>query len=117
MSLFTETTNWYRRWGDKYLVTSPLLWDIGRKGSGYTVTVPVSFGFDVSVPRALRWLADPHDPRYLKAAALHDYLLHREQWDRWTAGAAFYAGLRVEKVSVTRAALMTLATILWRLSE
>ncbi|KQI68653.1 hypothetical protein AN189_10185, partial [Loktanella sp. 3ANDIMAR09] len=41
--------------------------------------------------------ASPHDPRFHKAAALHDHLL-RQGWDRLTAGAVFHDALLADGV-------------------
>jgi hypothetical protein len=77
------------------------------------MTVPHGFGFDVSVPRGLRWLFDPHDPRYLKAAALHDYAFW-EGWDRVAAAAVFHAALRASGVGSIERLAMTIGVIVWR---
>ncbi|KQI68202.1 hypothetical protein AN189_12350 [Loktanella sp. 3ANDIMAR09] len=100
---------------DRYRLTGPVMWEIGVKGSGLWVSVPRGRGFDVSVPRGLHWAVSPHDPRYLKAAALHDDLLARG-WDRVTAGAVFHDALRADGVGPVRRLAMLLAVILWRWS-
>lgn len=94
----------------------PLIWHIGKPASGYVVAVPAGFLYDVSVPWWLTWLADPDRPEYQRAACIHDYLL-LQGWDRWTAGAAFFDGLKAAGVNTTSAVLMTLATIIGRWSE
>lgn len=125
MSAYTDRPeDWYRREGGSYITARPLPWDVGRKGSGLTVTVPAGFPFDFSAPRWPRWLGwllriipkrwqiDRHDPRYLAASALHDWCLV-DGWDRWTAGAVFRAALEADGVSTLRRVVMTLATIVW----
>lgn len=115
MSVYTTARDWYAsRTGGGYLTIDPISWEIGRKGSGLFVTVPAVFFFDVTVPRALRWLFDPHDPRYLKASALHDYLL-LQGWDRPSAGAVFYAALKADAVPFLRRLAMWLGVSLFRL--
>ena len=69
-------TSWCRKGGSRdYVVTRPLTWQIGKKGSGWVLTVPVGKEFESSVPRLLRWAFSPDDPFFLKSAAIHDTLL------------------------------------------
>jgi hypothetical protein len=58
-----------------YVVVRDLHWFIGKKQSGWTLTVPEGREFESSVPRWLSWLFSPDDPYYLKSAAIHDMLL------------------------------------------
>ncbi|HBB81927.1 MAG TPA: hypothetical protein DC031_01320, partial [Sulfitobacter sp.] len=97
----------------RYRTTRVLPWEIGRKGSGLWVEVPPGTAFDVSIPRPLWWAFDPHDPRYLKAAALHDELL-KLGWDRVTAAAVFHCALVADGVPRARRLAMLLAVMLWR---
>lgn len=98
--------------GIDYITTAPLTWGIGREG-GPQITIPPGATFNVSIPRPLRWWASPHDPRYLRAAALHDYLL-ADGWWRVTAGAVFLEALRADRVGAARRLLMWLAVSLYR---
>lgn len=114
MSAWTKQRSWCRRAGFfGFLTVSPLLWDIGRKASGFTYVVPVGFVFDVSVPPALRWLISPEDPHFLKAACLHDHML-RHGWDRRTAGAVFHEALAADGVGRALRLAMWLAVSLWK---
>lgn len=99
--------------GPRFEVRHPVIWEIGRKGSGLWVTVPPGYVFDVSVPPPLRWLFDPADPRYLKAACLHDWLLD-DGWYRVTAAGVFGAALRADGVGFWRRVAMVVAVVLWR---
>lgn len=68
--------DWCERGGSRgYVTTIPICWCIGRKDSGWLLAIPAGFEFESSVPRLLRWLWSPHDPRYLLSAAIHDHLL------------------------------------------
>ncbi len=67
----------------------------------------------MSVPRGLRWLFDPHNPKYLKAAALHDYALD-QGWDRVSAAATFDAGLKASGVNRITRLIMVLGVIVFR---
>ena len=68
--------DWCTRGGSRgYVATQPLNWQIGKKGSGWVLTVPVGKEFKSSVPRILHWVFSPDDPRFLKSAAIHDTLL------------------------------------------
>ena len=117
MSAYTEAADWCAPLdGRKYITIKPLSWEVGRKGSGYIITVPVEFIFDVSIPWFATWLFDPHDPHYLKAAALHDQLLHVRQWERVSAGSVFHNALRADGVPLWRRLIMWLAVSLFRYS-
>ena len=98
MSAHTELHDWCDHLGGiEYLTTKPVPWEIGASGSGLVYTVPESEIFDVSIPWFLRWLLDPHNPKYLKAACIHDHML-LSGWDRPTSGAAFHSALRAAGV-------------------
>lgn len=114
MSAYTDASDWCQHDSDlMYITTAPLSWEIGRKGSGYVVDIPVGWIFDVSVPLVLRWIFSPHDIRYLKAAAVHDWLLE-DRWSRVTAGAEFHEALRADGVGMGRRLAMWLAASVWR---
>lgn len=99
MSFYTEPGDWVEHVaGIDYRAKLPLIWEVGRKGSGLFFTIPRGRIFDVSVPRLLRWLFSPHDPRFLKAAALHDEML-KDGWSRLSAGAEFAEALKADQVS------------------
>ncbi|MFV1527610.1 DUF1353 domain-containing protein [Phaeobacter sp. JH209A] len=111
-----QPSDWYIRHGDGYLTTQQIAWEIGAAGSGLFLYVPADFPFNVSIP----WWALPvfsrHDPRYLRAAALHDYALHRLGWGRVSAAAPFSEALRADGVSRVRRLAMVLAVTIhkWR---
>ncbi|WP_026756665.1 DUF1353 domain-containing protein [Sediminimonas qiaohouensis] len=114
MSVFTQTHDWCAHENGVYRTTGTLRWEIGAKGSDLWVTVPVGFPFDVSIPRGLRWAFDPHDVRYLKAAALHDYAIHELDWPRVTAASLFSEALRAQGLGRLRRLVMVLAVIIWK---
>ncbi|GAA6163246.1 hypothetical protein NBRC116590_09500 [Pelagimonas sp. KU-00592-HH] len=115
MSLYTELRDWYEPIGGiRYRTTKEICWEVGRKGSDLWVIVPTGYPFDVSIPRFLWWLLDPHDPRFLKAGALHDFLLHDALWDRVSSAAAFSDSLRAEKVGRFKRLMMVFAVIAWK---
>lgn len=99
--------------GIRYIVLQGFRWEIGHKGSSLWVEVPAGETFDVSVPRGLRWLIDPHNPKYHRAAALHDSLLSRG-WDRLSAGAVFGNALKAEGLPSRTRLLMWLTVSLFR---
>lgn len=114
MSAYTDPGDWcHLIYGITYKSVRPLMWEVGRKGSGYLVTVPKGSVFDVSIPRPFWWLFDPHEPAYLKAAALHDELLRRD-WARTTAGAEFHEALKADGVVLWRRLVMWLAVSLFK---
>ena len=113
MSRFTRAYDWAERHGAGYVTTKPLAWEIGRKGSSLWLRVPVGTRFDVSTPRLLRWLFSPHNPRYLKAAALHDYAL-ASGWDRISAAAAFAEALKASGVRRVTRLVMVLGVVVFK---
>ncbi len=105
----------YRRLSEaRYVLVQSLALTIGGENAVTQVEVPAGFAFDVSVPRLLRWWIDPHDERLLKAAALHDYALHRLGWPREVAAAPFGHCLREAGVSRGKRLAMIVAVIVWR---
>jgi len=113
VSVFTVAHDWADRLGAGYITTKPLGWEVGRKGSGLWLVVPPHYPFDVSVPRALRWLFSPHNPRFLKAAALHDFALV-DGWDRVSAAAAFSEALRASGVRRATRLVMVLGVVTFK---
>jgi hypothetical protein len=84
--------------GINYVVTRSFEHDTGLPG-GCVLLVYEGFIFNCSIPRGLRWLLNPHNPRYLRAAAVHDLLL-KMGIDRVRAGAEFHAVLKEDGVSM-----------------
>jgi len=115
VSQYTKAAFWCEPFDGGFKTTDWLSWHIGRVDSGQRLTVPPGFYFDVSVPFLLHWLFDPHDPRYLKAAALHDWGLC-DGWDRRTIGAIFHEALLADGVPAWRRLLMWLAVSVRRYS-
>jgi hypothetical protein len=114
MSAYTDAVGWAERLdGIRYRVVKPLRWEVGSEGSGLWLEVPPGRVFDVSVPRLARWLFNPHDPRFRRAAALHDEMLVLG-WSRLTAGAEFAEALRADGVGAGCRFAMWLAVSLWR---
>lgn len=90
--------SWYEKRGAKYLTTDIVSWEIGRKGSGRWIDVPRGFLFEPSIPFPATTVLDPDNPKYLKAACVHDYLRHIEQWDRMSSGGVFHEILKADGV-------------------
>lgn len=115
MSLYTDLTNWHVPIGGiRFRSLKPVTWHVGKKDSGFSVTVPTGYEFDFSVPKHLRWLIDPMDEQYHKAGCLHDYLLHIEEWERVSAAASFSDALKADGVPKAKRLLMTFAVIQWK---
>lgn len=74
------------------------------------ITVPQGFEFDVSIPRYLWPILDPHDHRYFKAAAMHDMLLE-DGWNRVAAAAPFSEALRAQRLGALHRLAMVFAVI------
>lgn len=115
MSVYTDWNGAMIRVGgsDFYVATKPLSWDVGFKGSGLTVTVPMAYRHDVSIPWILSLAFSRHDPRFQRAARLHDWLLD-QGWDRVTAAGVFNDALKADGVSAARRYAMTMAVAFYR---
>jgi len=115
MSNYTDLVDWHVHVeGIRFRTTKEVCWEVGKLGSGFTITVPVDYTFDFSVPRPLRWLINPMEVQYHKAGCLHDYLLHVEEWERVSAAASFSDALKADGVAKTKRLLMTFAVIQWK---
>lgn len=135
-SNYTNPGHWCKHLeGIKYISTEPLIWDAGYKGSGLKVEVPVGTVFDVSIPqppkrpkiflfwpfwiipfillKLVNWIFNPHNPKFLKAAALHDTMLI-SGWARTTSGAEFHEALKADKVNIWKRLIMWLAVSLFK---
>lgn len=104
----------YERRGDKYYLTSDLKWEVGKKHSGLTITIEESFEFESSVPKWLRWLWSPDDPYFLKAAAIHDWLLENGYRPAFAAGEWHDAAKSVHAPKIRRL-FGFMAVALWTL--
>lgn len=71
----TQFDGWINKRGIKYIPGQVIKWDVGKKGSGFTIEIPANFEFDISVPRLLWWIRGPHYRPWLLASLIHDYLL------------------------------------------
>ena len=68
--------SWCKKGGSRgYVVTREVVWEIGKKGSGWIFKVEVGREFESSVPPLLHWVLSPDDPHFLKPAAIHDKLI------------------------------------------
>lgn len=99
--------DWCERGGARGYVTKvTYTWHIGRNGSSWLLVIPAGFEFESSVPKPLRWLWSPDDPRYLLSAAVHDYLLesgHRKDFaDSQWLEAALSVGAPRLKTQIAR---------------
>lgn len=82
-----------RAGADRYRLAAPLAWRIGGPMVDHPVLIPAGFVFDSSVPWALRWILSPHEPRFLLAACVHDWLL-AQGYGRAQAAAEWLDGAR-----------------------
>jgi hypothetical protein len=96
--------------GGRYTASKDLTWDVGRLGSGVTVTVPALYEHDVSVPGWLTCGFSRTDPRFQRAARLHDWLLDAG-WSAWTSAAIFYDALKADGVPRLKRWAMALAVL------
>jgi hypothetical protein len=112
MSSYTSFTDYVRLRNDSYRLIKPLVWELGRKGSGLVWTVPAGFIFDVSIPKIFHWIVSPHDRRFLLAAAIHDHMLV-DGWSGNRAAIEFYHGLRATGCGKFLSVVMSAAVLGW----
>lgn len=98
-----------RRWR----VLIPVKWEVGRKGSGDWVTIPAGREFESSVPWWARWFLRRDDPRFLLAAAVHDYMLESGRYGRAQAAAEWYDAALAGLAPGWKARLSFLAIAAW----
>ena len=97
--------------GDKWELTAPLCFEIGKKGSKLWVCSPDGFITDLaSIPWFARWAFKTSDARYAKASTLHDYTLELG-WNRIASAALFADALLADGVSYWRVVIMGLAVL------
>jgi len=114
VSAYTDSAGLFERLrGIRYRTLSEIRWELWSKGSGNWFVVPSGADFDVSIPRFLHWAFSPHDPRFLKAAALHDVML-QQGVDRLRAAAEFNLALKADGVGAGERLAMFLAVAVWK---
>ena len=96
----------------KYRLTDTLEWSIGKKNSGWVLDIPEGTTFDISVPRVLEFITNPHDARLLPCAAVHDVLLERG-FDKAFASAEFRRAAKARGIGTTKAWMLFLSTLVW----
>lgn len=100
--------------GDNYKLTQDLTWEVGKKNSGLLTIIPKGFSFESSVPKPLWWLWSPDDPYFLKAAAIHDWLLENGYRPAFAAGEWYDAAKSVHAPRLRRL-FGFMAVALWTL--
>lgn len=115
MSAYTDAADWCE--SDTrplyWRTTAPLRWEVGCKGSRLWFDVKTGTPFNVSRPHPIaRAFVNPNDPRYRKAACLHDVSLKRG-WSRTAAAGMFADALAADGVGRWRRFAMTVAVIWW----
>jgi len=109
---FTKCDNFKYIEETKYILLEDVVWEIGRKGSNLPVTLPAGYIFDISVPKGLTWVQDPHDRKVLLAACLHDWLLDN-RFDIAFASAEFRRACIARGVSKLPAWMLFSSTYLY----
>lgn len=97
--------------GDQWVVVEACTVKIGHAFKGFEFRLNFGDRFDVSVPWGVRWIFSPDDPRYLRAAAVHDEMLRRH-FSRDVAAAAFLYLLREDGVGFLERQAMFLGVYL-----
>lgn len=112
MSKFTsdiEPLGRYDKSGKWFILSEPVVYDVGYKGSEETIVVPIGFVTDfASIPRTIQLLI----PNYIgrRAAILHDYLYKTNglngKYSRQRADQIFLEALNVLEVNFFTRSLM-----------
>ena len=78
---------------------SPLVYEVGRLGSGWRIEAPAGFTCDgPSVPAiALRWLPIG---RMARASVIHDVMRRDRRWSKWWGDLVFFEAMGVEGVGL-----------------
>lgn len=101
-----------RRWRN----VSPIIWEVGRKGSGNHITIPAGTEFESSVPWVGRWFIGRDDKRFLLAALVHDHMLESGRYGPLQAAAEWFDGALAGGAPRTKAKIavvgITLVTVI-----
>ena len=97
----------------RFRVLTSVEWEVGRKGSGDWVTIPAGREFESSVPWWARWFLRRDDPRFLLAAAVHDYMLESGRYGRAQAAAEWYDAAKAGKAPLWKARLCFVGVAIW----
>ena len=118
MSAYTDADVVLVPTGDGFFTaTADLRWEIGAKGSGLAVVVPADFRSDgPSIPGVFSPFFSRRDPRFQKAARLHDWLLFNG-WTEWTGTAVFFDALKADGVPRLQRWSMALAVLFYQASK
>ena len=95
-----------------YCCKEDIVWEIGTKGSLLVLLVVKHTRFNVSVPKWLTWLVNPHDTDLLYASALHDEALNKN-FHPTIASGIFMRALRARGMGVFKSWLFFHATLYW----
>lgn len=89
--------------GYTWKIIEPFDYEVGNLGSGEKIDVPIGFVTDLaSIPR-LFWNIMPPFGRYSRAAVLHDWLYHTQQYTRKKSDHILLEAMAVLNVSwITR---------------
>jgi hypothetical protein len=82
--------NWIKTGGGRgYYTTQEFHWYLGKDNFGVPIVIPVGREFESSVPPLLGWIISPDDPKFLRAALVHDFLLESGH-GAWTSAGEWY---------------------------
>ena len=95
-----------------YCSTEDIVWEIGTKGSLLILMVVKNTPFNVSVPKWLTWLVNPHNTDLLFASALHDEALKKD-YHPTIASGIFMRALRARGMGAFKSWLFFHATLYW----
>jgi len=97
---------------DRYETTKVITWSKGKKNSDCILLISPGFKFESSVPKFLTWILNPHDPKYLLSACVHDKMLE-ENYRPFVAAGEWYGAALKNDASFAKALFMAIAVTLW----
>lgn len=96
--------------GSRWQVMEPFEYHVGKEDSTEVITIPKWFITDfASIPRIFWTLVGSPTGRYSKAAVVHDWLYHRQYYERNEADKIFLEAMQVLKVPWWKRRIMWLA--------
>jgi Protein of unknown function (DUF1353) len=104
--------------GDLWRTERDLNYEIGRKGSGLFICIPMGFKSDLgTIPVLARALLNPADAKCAAAFVLHDYLCSCSEFSRTVMDAILFEALVALNTSRWKALLIHFGVSLYRLTK
>ena len=92
--------------GKEWVLRKSFHYDVGHKGSDYSIAIPTGFVTDFCSSLPIVWSIIPKWDKYGKATVVHDYLYFTREVSRKKADDIFYEAMLVSGVKRWKAKLM-----------